>query len=71
MRHVISGNDWNRTARFWNSNEPAGIVESKSFNSVILIFFFFTKKLTLHGETREILTSYKGQVMRFSASIAY
>ena len=41
VRHVISENDWNRTARFWNSNEPAGIRESKSFNSVILICFFF------------------------------
>ena len=30
----------------------------------------FTEKLTLFKETREILISYKGQVMRFSVSIA-
>ena len=31
----------------------------------------FTEKLTLFKETREILTSYNGQFMRFSVSIAY
>ena len=31
----------------------------------------FTEKLTLFKETREIPTSYKGQVMRFLVSIAY
>ena len=33
MRHVVPGNDWNRTAWFYKSNEPAGTAESKSFNS--------------------------------------
>ena len=41
MRHVVPGNDWNRTAWFYNSNEPVGIAESKSCNSLILIRFFF------------------------------
>lgn len=31
----------------------------------------FTEKLILFKETREILTSHKGQVTRFSVSIAY
>ena len=55
VRHVVPGNDWNRTAWFYNSNESAGIAESKSFNSLILIrfFFFFTEKLPLFKETRE------------------
>ena len=54
VRHVVPGNDWNRTAWFYNSNEPAGIAEPKSFNSLILIrFFFFTEKLPLFKETRE------------------
>ena len=43
VRHVVPGNDWNRTAWFYNSNEPAGIAESKSFNSLILIRFFYRK----------------------------
>ena len=68
MRHVVPGNDWNRTAWFYNSNESAGTAESKSFNSHQ---FFLTEKLTLFKETHEILTSYKDQVMRFSVSIAY
>ena len=41
VRHVVPGNDWNRTAWFYNSNESAGIAESKSFTSLILIRFFF------------------------------
>ena len=56
MRHVVPENDWNRTAWFYNSNEPAGIEESKSFNSLTLIrffFFFFTEKLPLFKETGE------------------
>ena len=31
----------------------------------------FTEKITLLKEPREILTSYKGQVTRFSVSIAH
>ena len=54
MRHVVPGNDWNLTAWFYNSNESAGIAESKSFNYLILIrFFFFTEILPLFKETRE------------------
>ena len=57
MRHVVPGNDWNRTAWFYNSNEPAGTAESKSCNSLILIrfffLFFFTEILPLFKETRE------------------
>ena len=41
VRHVVPGNDWNRTAWSYNSNEPVGIAESKSFNNLILIRFFF------------------------------
>lgn len=38
----------------YNSNQPVGIAESKSFNSLILIrFFFFTEILPLFKETRE------------------
>ena len=33
VRHVVPGNDWNRTAWFYNSNEPAGTAESKSLSS--------------------------------------
>ena len=36
-----------------------------------ILISFFAEKLTLFKETREILTSYKGQVTRFSVSIAY
>ena len=51
VRHVVPGNDSNRTAWFYNSNESAGIAESKSF-----FFFFFTEKLPLFKETRERLS---------------
>ena len=55
VRHVVPGNDWNRTAWSYNSNEPVGIAESKSFNNLILIRFFFSPKyyLCLKKETRE------------------
>ena len=45
--------------------------EQQNQSRSILISFFLTEKLTLFKETREILTSYKGQVTRFSVSIAY
>ena len=67
--HVVPENDWNRTAWFYNSNEPAGIEESKSFNSLTLIrffFFFFLPKNYLC-----LKKPVKGQVLRFSVSIAY
>ena len=53
VRHVVPGNDWNCAAWSYNSNEPVGIAESKSFNSLILIRFFFTEKLPLFKETRK------------------
>ena len=47
VRHVVPANDWNRTAWSYNSNEPVGIAESKSFNNLILIrFFFFYRNTT-------------------------
>ena len=45
--------------------------EQQNQSRSILISFFLTEKLTLFKETSEILTSYKGQVTRFSVSIAY
>ena len=69
MRHVVPGNDWNRTAWFYNSNEPVGIAESKSCNSLILIRFFFLFFLRKYYLC--LKKPVKGQVVRFSASIAY
>ena len=67
MRHVVPGNDWNGAAWSYNSNEPVGIAESKSFNSLIVIrFFFFLPKNYLC-----LKKPVKNQVMRFSVSIAY
>ena len=45
-------------------------LQEQQNQSRLILIIFLTEKLTL-SETREILTSYKGQVMRFSVSIAY
>ena len=66
VRHVVPGNDWNRTAWSYNSNEPVGIAESKSFNNLILIRFFFfllkyylcLKKETCERSSREIFSQH-------------